>query len=170
MGTHATPGPAPRREVRKGVAGTHGAPGPTPRRELGAGAAGTHGAPEAALRREVGTGAAVTCGSPGAALRREVGAGAAGTHGSPGAALSREPGTTPPPPPPCPSKRGQGVVVPITPPDNPHGARLASRWCLIVLSSPLQPLHRCRPRSLPPLVLRLSIPIGVRLWRTYAGP
>jgi hypothetical protein len=42
------------------------------------------------------------------------------THGGPGAALSREAGTTPPPPLSRPSVRGQGVVVPVTPPDNPH--------------------------------------------------
>jgi hypothetical protein len=88
--------------------------------EVGAGAAEPRGAPGAAMRREVGTEAAVTRGSPVAALSREVGAGTVGTRGGPGAALSREPGTTPPSPPPRPSARGQGVVVPITPPDNLH--------------------------------------------------
>jgi hypothetical protein len=39
---------------------------------------------------------------------------------SPGAALSWEAGTTPPPPLSRPSVGGQGMVVPITPPDNPH--------------------------------------------------
>jgi hypothetical protein len=47
-----------------------------------------------------------------------VGAGA--TSGGPGAALSREKGTTPPSPLPHPSVGDQGVVVPVTPPDNPH--------------------------------------------------
>jgi hypothetical protein len=42
------------------------------------------------------------------------------TRGGPKAALSREAGTTPPPPLPRPSARGQGIVVSITPPDNPH--------------------------------------------------
>jgi hypothetical protein len=56
----------------------------------------------------------------GAALHREVGAGSAVTRGGLGAALSREAGTTPPPPLPRPSVRGQGVVVPVTPSDNPH--------------------------------------------------
>jgi hypothetical protein len=42
------------------------------------------------------------------------------THGNPGAALSQEPSTTPPPPPSRPSTRGQGMVVSVTPPDNPH--------------------------------------------------
>jgi hypothetical protein len=102
------------------AAGTRGAPGAALRREVGAGAAGTRGAPGAALRRGVGAGAATTCGGPGATLSREVGAIAAGTRGGPGAALSREPGTTPPPPHSRPSARGQGVVVPVTPPDNPH--------------------------------------------------
>jgi hypothetical protein len=61
-----------------------------------------------------------TCGAPGPALSPEVGAGATGTRGTPRATLRWEPGTTPPPPPPCPSTRGQGVVVPVMPPDNPH--------------------------------------------------
>jgi hypothetical protein len=61
-----------------------------------------------------------TRGAPGADLRQEAGAGAQATRGAPGAALSREVGTTPPPPLPCPSVGGQGVVVPVTPPDNPH--------------------------------------------------
>jgi hypothetical protein len=58
--------------------------------------------------------------APGAALRREAGAGAQVTRGGPGAALSREAGTTPPPPLPRPSVGGQGVVIPVTPLDNPH--------------------------------------------------
>jgi hypothetical protein len=49
-----------------------------------------------------------------------VGTGAAGTHGGPRAALSREAGTTPSPPLSRPSVGGQGVVVPVTPLDNPH--------------------------------------------------
>jgi hypothetical protein len=49
-----------------------------------------------------------------------VGAGAAGTHDGPRVALSWEAGTTPPPPLPRPSVGDQGVVVPVTPPDNPH--------------------------------------------------
>jgi hypothetical protein len=79
---------------------------------------GTRGAPEAALSREVGAGAAKTRGTLGAVLSREVGAGA--THGGPGAALSQETGTTPPPPLLRPSVGGQGVVVSVMPPDNPH--------------------------------------------------
>jgi hypothetical protein len=57
---------------------------------------------------------------PGATLRREAGAGAQVTRGILGAALSREVGTTPPPPLLRPSVGGQGVVVSVTPPDNPH--------------------------------------------------
>jgi hypothetical protein len=49
-----------------------------------------------------------------------VGAGAAGTRGAPGVAPSWEAGTTPPPPLPRPFVGDQGVVVPVTPPDNPH--------------------------------------------------
>jgi hypothetical protein len=37
-----------------------------------------------------------------------------------GVALSREPSTTPMPPPLRPSTRGQGMVVPVMPPDNLH--------------------------------------------------
>jgi hypothetical protein len=74
----------------------------------------------AALRQEVGAGSMVTHGGPGAAISREVGARAVGTRGGPGAALSREPGTTQPPPPLRPSACCQGMVVPVTPPDNPH--------------------------------------------------
>jgi hypothetical protein len=81
---------------------------------------GTRGAPEAALRREVGAGAAGTRGAFGAALRQEVGAGAVGTRGGSGATVSREPGTTPPSPHPRPSAHGQGAVVPVMSPDNPH--------------------------------------------------
>jgi hypothetical protein len=57
---------------------------------------------------------------PGATLRREAGDGAQVTRGILGAALSREVDTTPLPPLLCPSVGGQGVVVPVTPPDNPH--------------------------------------------------
>jgi hypothetical protein len=49
-----------------------------------------------------------------------VGAGAQATRGSPGAAQSQKVGTTPPSPLPRPSVSCQGVVVPVTPPDNPH--------------------------------------------------
>jgi hypothetical protein len=60
--------------------------------------------------------------------------------------------------------RDQGVVVPVTPPDNPH--RMITRGKTgfkvvpdrLVLTAP------------PPLVLRLPIPIGVRLWRTNTEP
>jgi hypothetical protein len=78
------------------------------------------GTPGAALHREVGAGAAATRGGRKAALSQEVGARVAGTRGSPRTALSRELGTTPPPPPPHPSACGQGVVVPVTSPHNPH--------------------------------------------------
>jgi hypothetical protein len=137
-GRHNTPGAALTREVGAGAAGTRGAPEAPLSREVGGGATGTSGTPEAplsrevgagavgtrgtlgaALRREVGAGAARTRGTPGAALSREAGASAQATHGGPGAALSREAGTTPPPPLPRPSVGGQGVVVPVTPPDNP---------------------------------------------------
>jgi hypothetical protein len=116
-GTRDAPGPAPSPEVG---AGTRGTPGVALHQEVGVRAAGTHGAPGAALRREVDAGAMVTHGGPGAALSWEVRAGAAGTRGGPGAALSQELGTTPPLPPPHPSAHGQGVVVLVTPPDNPH--------------------------------------------------
>jgi hypothetical protein len=49
-----------------------------------------------------------------------MGARVPATCGGPGAALSREAGTTPPPPLPRLSVGGQGVVVPVMPPDNPH--------------------------------------------------
>jgi hypothetical protein len=119
-GTHGAPGATPSLEVGAAAKGTHGAPGASLCREVGVGAAGTRGAPRAALRREVGARARETRGGLGAALSREVGGGAAVTHGGPGATLSREEGTTPPPPLPRPFTRGQGVVVPVTPPDNPH--------------------------------------------------
>jgi hypothetical protein len=104
------------------AAGTCGAPGAALRREVGAEAMGTRGAPGTALRREVGVGAVVTRGGPRAALSWEggAGAGAAATRGCPGAALSWDAGTTPPPPLPRPSAHGQGLVVPVTPPDNTH--------------------------------------------------
>jgi hypothetical protein len=137
--------------------------------EVGARAAGTRDTLGAALRREVGAAAAGTRDAPGAALCREAGAGAQATCGGPGAALSQEAGTTPLPPLLRPSVGSQGVVVSVMPPDNPHRmitrGKTASGWCLIVLSSPPRPLHRHRPRSPPPLVLRLPIPIDVRLWR-----
>jgi hypothetical protein len=114
------PRAAPSRAEGTGASGTCGAPGPAPSPEVGAGAMGTRGTPRAALHREVGTGATVTCGGPGATLSREMGAKAAGTCGGLRTALSREPGTTPPPPPPRPSAHGQGVVVLVTPLDNPH--------------------------------------------------
>jgi hypothetical protein len=68
----------------------------------------------------VGAGTAETRGAPGAALRRKAGAGAQATHGVPRAALSREVGATLPPPLTRPSVGGQGVVMTVTPPDNPH--------------------------------------------------
>jgi hypothetical protein len=119
-GSRGAPGATLSREVGAGAAGTHGAPGATLRREVGAGAQATHSAPGAALSREVEAGAAGTHGAPGAALRREAGAGTQVSRGGPGAALSREAGTTPPPPLPRPSMGGQGVVVLVMPPDNPH--------------------------------------------------
>jgi hypothetical protein len=149
IGTHAASRATLSREVGARAAGTRGAPGATLHWEVGAGAPGTRGAPGAALRREVGSEATGTCGALGAALSQEVGAGATGTRGTPKAALSREVGTealgtrgTPgaalrrevgtgapgtrgapgaaPPPLSRPSVRGQGVVVPVMPPDNPH--------------------------------------------------
>jgi hypothetical protein len=119
-GTHGAPRAAPSRAQGTGATGTRGAPGPAPSPEVGAGATGTRDAPRAALRQEVSAGAVATREGPRATLSREVGAGATVTRGGPGAALSRESGTTPPPPPPRPSARSQGMVVPITPPDNPH--------------------------------------------------
>jgi hypothetical protein len=119
-GTHGAPGAAPRREVGARSVGTHDAPGDAPCCEVDAGAAGTRCAPGAAPRQEVGAGTVGTRDAFGAALHREVGAGSAVTRGGLGAALSREAGTTPPPPLPRPSVRGQGVVVPVTPSDNPH--------------------------------------------------
>jgi hypothetical protein len=119
-GTCGTPGPTLSPEVGAGAAGTRGTPGAALCRELGVGAIGPHVTPGAALHWEVGVGATVTRGGPGAALSQEVGAGVVVTRGSPGAALSQEPGTTPPPPPSRPSTRGQGMVVSVTPPDNPH--------------------------------------------------
>jgi hypothetical protein len=91
-------------------------------REVGvaARAAGTRGAPRAALSREVGGRATGTRGALGAALRREAVAGAQATRGGSGAALSGEAGTTPPPPLPRPFVGGPGVVVPVTPLENPH--------------------------------------------------
>jgi hypothetical protein len=120
-GTHGAPGAALRRETGARAQATRGDPGAALSREVGARAVGTRGAPGAALRRETGAGAAqATRGGPGAALSREVGAEAVGTRGAPRGALSREAGTTPPPPLPRPSVGSQGVVVPVTPPNNPH--------------------------------------------------
>jgi hypothetical protein len=106
--------------VGAGAAGTRGATVAALSREVGARAAGTRGAPRAALSREVGARATGTRGALGAALRREAVAGAQATHGGSGAALSGEAGTTPPPPLPRPFVGGQGVVVPVTPLENPH--------------------------------------------------
>jgi hypothetical protein len=119
-GTRGALRAAVRREARARAAGTRGAPGATLRREVGAGATGTRGTPGATLSREVGAGPAGTHGAPRAALRQEAGAGVQATHGALGATLSREAGTTPPPPLPRPSVGGQGVVVLVMPPDNPH--------------------------------------------------
>jgi hypothetical protein len=91
--------------------GTRGAPGAALSWEVCAGAGGACGTTRAAISWEVGTRASGTRGTPGAALRRELGAGALGTHGAPRAAL---------PPFPRPSVHGQGMVVPIMPPDNPQ--------------------------------------------------
>jgi hypothetical protein len=120
VGTHGTPGAAPSLDVGAIAMGTHGVPRAALRREVGARAAGTHGTPRAALRQEVSVGARATHGGPGAALSQEVGARAAATCASPRAALSREAGTTPPPLLPRPSTHGQGMVVHVTPLDNPH--------------------------------------------------
>jgi hypothetical protein len=68
----------------------------------------------------VGARATGTRDTSGAPRSWEVGAEAVGTRGAPGAALSQEVGTTPPPPLPRPSVGGKGLVVPVTPPDNPH--------------------------------------------------
>jgi hypothetical protein len=122
------------REVGAGATGPRGAPGAALCREVGAGAVGTRGTPGSALHQEVGTRATTgaapsrtkgagtmgTCGAPRPTPHWEVGAGATRTHGTLRAALSREPGTTPLPPPPHPFTRSQGMVVPVTPPDNPH--------------------------------------------------
>jgi hypothetical protein len=118
--THGTIGAALSRDVGARATGTHGTPGAALSREVGAGATGTRGTPGAALSREMGAGAVGTRGTPGAALRWEMGARAHVTRGSPGAILSREAGTTPPPPLPRPSVGGQGMVVSVTPTDNPH--------------------------------------------------
>jgi hypothetical protein len=120
MGTRGGPGATLSREVGIGAVGTRGTPEAAPSLEVGAGAAGPRGAPGAALRREVGAGAEMTRGGLGAALSREVGARSVVTRGGPGAALSWEAGTTPLPPLLCPSARGHGVVVLVTPLDNPH--------------------------------------------------
>jgi hypothetical protein len=76
-------------------------------------------------------------GTPEAALSQEVGVEAMGTRGGPRAALSQEPGTTPPPPPPRPSARGQGVVVPVAPPDNPHRMITRGKTGFMVVSDHL---------------------------------
>jgi hypothetical protein len=59
-------------------------------------------------------------GTLGATLSQEVGTGAVGIRGTPKAALSWKAGTTPPPPLSRPLIGGRGMVVPVTPPDNPH--------------------------------------------------
>jgi hypothetical protein len=109
-----------RQKVGAGAVGTRGTPGAVLRREVGAGAQATRGALGAALSRKVGVGAVGIRGALGAALRREAGTGAQATCGGPGAAVSREAATTLPPPLPRPSVGGQGVVVPVMPPENPH--------------------------------------------------
>jgi hypothetical protein len=119
-GIRGSPGAAMSREVGAGAVETRGAPGAALRRAVGAGATGTRGAPGATLSREVGAGATGTRGAPGATLSREVGTAAMGTHGALRAALSQEAGTTPLSPIPHPSASGQGMVVPVTPPDNSH--------------------------------------------------
>jgi hypothetical protein len=120
------------------------------------GAAGTRDTPRTALRREVGAEAAGTRDAPGAALRREASAGAQATRDGSGAALSREAGTTPPPPLPRPSVGGQGVVVPVTPPDNPH--RMITRAktgfrvvpdCLVLTAVTSSPTPSPIPSSAP---------------------
>jgi hypothetical protein len=105
----------------------------------------------------VGAGAAGTRGAPGAALRQEAGAGAQATRGGPGAALSREAGTTPLSPLPCPSVGGQGMVVPVTPSENPHriitrgktGFKVVSDHLVltVVTSSPTPSLIPCSARA-----------------------
>jgi hypothetical protein len=191
-GTCGTPGAALRRKVGAIAQVTHGASRAALSQEVRAGAMGTRGAPGAALRREAGAGSQATCGTPGAALSKKVGAGATGrgtpravvrreasagaqvTRGAPGAALSQEVGTTPPPPLPSHSVGGQGMVVPVTPPDNPHwmitwgrtGFRVVPDRLILtaMTSSPT-------PSPIPPLLmLRLPIPIGVRLWRKSTEP
>jgi hypothetical protein len=122
---------------------------------VGAGATGTRGTPRVALRLEAGARAQVTCGTPGAALSREV-------------------GTTPPPPLSCPSVGGQGVVVFVTPLDNPH--RMITRGKtgfqvvpdrLVLTAATSSPTPSPIPSSAHATLL---IPIGVRLWRMSAEP
>jgi hypothetical protein len=118
--THGIPRAALSREVGAGATGTRGTPGATLHQKVGAGAQATHGGPRATLSREVGARAAGTRDAPGSALRRKVSARAQTTHGGPGATLSQEAGTTPPSPLLCSFVGNQGVVVPVTPPNNPH--------------------------------------------------
>jgi hypothetical protein len=107
-----------RQEVGAGAAGTRGTPGATLSREVGARATGTHGTPRAILRWQSEPWGHVAppelpCdGRQVLEPRRHMVA--------PRATLSWEAGTTPPSPHLGSSVGGQGVVVPITPPDNPH--------------------------------------------------
>jgi hypothetical protein len=122
VGTRGTPGAALRREVGAEAAlsraegadasGTRGTPGSASSSEVGTRAARTRGALEAALRREVDAGAATTRDGPGATLSREVGVGFAGTRGGPELGAGYHSTAS--------SARGQGVVVLVAPPDNPH--------------------------------------------------
>jgi hypothetical protein len=86
--------------------------------------------------------------APGATLRREAGTGTQMTRGDPRATLSREVSTTPPPPLLRPSVGGPGVVLLVTPLDNPHrmitqgktGFRVVlARLLLTVVTSSLTP-------------------------------
>jgi hypothetical protein len=84
------------------------------------------------------------------------GAGAQEIHDASGAALSQEVGTTPPSPLPRPSVGGQVVVVPVTPPDNPH--RMITRAktgfrvvpdCLVLTAVTSSPTPSPIPSSAP---------------------
>jgi hypothetical protein len=125
----------------------------------------TRSAPRAALLWVVGAGVSGTHGAPGAALCQEVGAGALGTRGAPGAA---------PPPLPRPSVHGQGMVVPITPLDNPHqmitqgktGFRVVPDRLVLTAATP-SPTPSPIPSS---ACAALTDPIGMRLWRKSTEP